>query len=332
MAYDGKLLARAREKLEERRADNQAEHQRRISLIYSKIPQIQRLDDSMRQQMTELVRLTLSKAPDVKERIAAIQKRNLDMQAEKAELLVGHGYPMDYLEDIYSCKICKDTGVFNAQPCECVKRLYNAELTQEVGTLLKNNNESFEHFRFDYYSDQVTAPAIISPRETMKMVYDSCKKFAEVFPEVQTNLLLQGSTGLGKTFLSASIARVVAKKGYSVCYDSASSALEAFEKKKFAKDFAEAEKALEYVNRMLSCDLMILDDLGTELLTPMSVNGLYTLINSRLVNGKRMIISTNLSFEELRSKYSPQICSRIEGEFLHLPFMGSDIRLIKKHS
>ncbi len=331
MAYNGRLLAKARERLEERRADNLAEHQRRLSIIYSRIPEIQRIDNSMRSQMTEIVRLTLSKAPDVKERISAIQDRNLTMQMQKAELLVSNGYPTDYLDDIYSCKICKDTGLCGNHPCECLKKLYNAELTNEVGTLLKNGNENFDRFNLNFYSDQPIANSTVIPRDTMKMVFDSCKKFADVFPEVQTNLLLQGGTGLGKTFLSACIARVVSEKGYSVCYDSASSALEAFEKKKFAKDSEEFDKSSEYVNHMLSCDLMILDDLGTELSTPMAVNGLYTLINTRLVNGRRMIISTNCDSLELSRRYSPQICSRLEGEFVHLPFVGKDIRLIKKN-
>lgn len=330
MAYDGKLLSRAREHLDGIRNENQAEQQRRLNLIYSRIPEIQSLDYRMRGQMAELVRLTISKVPDLKERVAQLQDSNLSMQMRKAELLVSGGYPMDYLDDIYSCPACQDTGIDNGHVCQCLEKLYNMELTKELGTLLKSGDESFEHFDLKLYSDVSDPVSGVVPREAMSVVFDSCKKFADLFPEVQTNLLFQGGTGLGKTYLSACIARVVAKKGLSVCYDSAAVALEAFERHKFARDPEEAEVAGVRVRRMLECDLMILDDLGTEMLTSMSSSALYTLINTRLVSRKRMIISTNLDNETLGSRYTPQICSRIAGEFLCLPFVGKDIRLIKK--
>ena len=163
----------------------------------------------------------------------------------------------------------------------------------------------------------------------MAVVFAGCRKFADRFPDVSSNLLLRGGTGLGKTYLSACIARVVAEKGYSVCYDSASTALEAFERQKFSRNPEEAEAASVRVKRMLSCDLMILDDLGTEMVTPMSVSALYTLINTRLNEHRRTIISTNCSDEELSRRYTPQICSRIQGEFLELPFYGTDIRRLR---
>lgn len=330
MAYDGKLLARARAQLDKKRAENQAEHQRRLSLIYTRIPEIQEMDARMRSQMTELVRLTISKPADMKARIARLEEENLDLQMRRAELLVGHGYTMDYLDDIYSCPKCRDTGVYQGGPCSCLDTFYNRELTKELGTLLQSGDESFARFDLSFY-DAVPDPATgVIPREAMTTVYEICRKFADNFPNVSANLLLQGGTGLGKTYLSACIARQVADKGCSVCYDSAAAALDAFERQKFSRDPEEAENASARVRRMLSCDLMILDDLGTEMVTPMSISALYTLINNRLVNGKKTIISTNCSPEELQRKYSAQICSRLSGEFLRLPFVGRDIRLIKK--
>ncbi len=325
MPYDGKLLARAREQLEARRAANQAEQQRRLAAAYARVPEIQRIDARMRAQMAELVRLTLSRRSDLTERIEELKKENLDLQVRRAELLVEQGWDVDYLDEICSCPKCRDTGIFNGAPCECLHRLYNQEVTKDLGVLLRNGDESFEHFNLSYYSD-APVPGGASDRETMTIVFNACKKFAENYPKVSSNLLLQGDTGLGKTYLSACIARVVAAKGFSVCYDSASAALDAFERQKFARDPEEAEKAARRVRQMLSCDLMILDDLGTEMLTPYSVSALYTLLNTRLVNGRRIIISTNCKEEELRRRYSPQICSRLDGEFYLLPFSGTDIR------
>ena len=328
MAFDGKLLARARTQLDLIRSDNQAEHQRRLSLVYARVPEIQRMDETMRRQMTELVRLTISHPADLKERLAALEKDNLDIQMRRAELLVENGWPVEYLDDIYSCPKCRDSGVYEGGVCSCLEKLYNKELTKELGTLLQHGDESFERFDLNYYD---AAPVGgVSPRETMTMVLGACRKFADNFPAVSANLLFQGGTGLGKTYLSACIARVVAAKGYSVCYDSAAAALEAFEVQKFSRDPEASEAANARVRRMLDCDLMILDDLGTEMISSISASALYTLLNTRLVNGKKIIISTNCSDEELQKKYTPQIYSRIKGEFLRLPFVGRDIRLIRK--
>ena len=328
MAFDGKLLARARTQLDLIRSDNQAEHQRRLSLVYARVPEIQRMDETMRRQMTELVRLTISHPVDLKERLAALEKDNLDIQMRRAELLVENGWPVEYLDDIYSCPKCRDSGVYEGGVCSCLEKLYNKELTKELGTLLQHGDESFERFDLNYYD---AAPVGgVSPRETMTMVLGACRKFADNFPAVSANLLFQGGTGLGKTYLSACIARVVAAKGYSVCYDSAAAALEAFEVQKFSRDPETSEAANARVRRMLDCDLMILDDLGTEMISSISTSALYTLLNTRLVNGNKIIISTNCSDEELQKKYTPQINSRIKGEFLRLPFVGRDIRLIRK--
>lgn len=329
MAFDGKLLAKARLALEKRREENRAEQRRRIERVYAAAPEIREYDLQLRRQMAELVRLTVSKTAGLNEKLDELKSQNLELQRRRAEALVEHGYTVEYLDDIYSCPKCHDSGTYQGGVCSCLEKLYNAELTKELGTLLKNGDESFERFDLELYDSAPTASGI-SPREVMQATYSGCLRFAENFPNVSNNLLLQGGTGLGKTFLSACIARVVAKKGFSVCYDTAAAALDAFEKQKFSKDPAEAESAALRVKRMLSCDLMILDDLGTEMATPMSQSALYTLINTRLNEGRRTVISTNLEQEELERRYTPQICSRIEGEFIPLPFVGRDIRRMKK--
>lgn len=331
MAHDGKLLARAREALEQDRAANQAEQQRRTEEVYRDIPQVEQIDDRLRGQMAELVRLTISRPPDLAARLEALKEANLDLQMRRAELLTEHGYPIEYLDEIISCPECQDTGLVNGVLCACMERRYNHELTKELSALLRNGNESFEQFDLNYYSDQPEAESGISPRQAMTIAFQACRHFAYSFPDISQNLLLRGGTGLGKTYLSACIARVVAEKGFSVCYDTAFSALEAFEKQKFSRSPEDAEAASVRVSRMLSCDLMILDDLGTEMVTPMSVSALYTLLNSRLNAGLHTVISTNCTNEELERRYTPQICSRIHGEFLELPFYGTDIRLMQKH-
>ena len=326
MAYDGTLLARAREKLEKIRSDNQSEHARRVSTVYGRSPEIVSLEARMRSQMAELVRLTASRPADLKQRLEALREENLSCQMRRTELLVEHGYEENYLDEIYSCPDCRDTGVYNGGVCRCLKKLYNAELTKELSALLQSGNESFDSFDLMLYDASPLPGSTVSPRETMTHVFDAARRYADGFSRGSKNLLMQGGTGLGKTYLSACIARAVAEKGFSVCYDSAASALDAFETRKFSRDSEAGIEADKRVKRMLGCDLMILDDLGTEMNSPVSVSALYSLINTRLVNALPTIISTNLSDEGIDRRYTPQISSRIHGEYLRLPFVGSDIR------
>ena len=327
MPHDGILLERAREALDRRREDNRLEQQRRQAQVYARVGEVREIDAALRGHMARLIQLTLSRRPDMRAQIEALEKENLALQARRAELLVEHGWPMEYLDEIVSCPLCRDTGVLNGRPCDCLEKLYNRELTKELSALLRHGDECFERFDLSLYSDRPDPVQKVVPREAMAVNLAICRRYAESFPEVSTNLLMQGGPGLGKTYLAACIARVVAAKGYSVCYDVAGSALDTFERQKFSRDPEESEAAERRVQRMLSCDLMILDDLGTEMLTQLSSGALYSLLNARLVSGRRMIITTNCTSEELQRRYKPQLCSRLLGEFHDLPFVGEDIRL-----
>ena len=326
MSYDGKLLARARERLDAIRAANAREQSLRLEEAYSRRPEIRQCDAELRAQMTELVRLTLSRGEDVAGRIDELRQKNLAVRARRSGLIRSLGHTDDWLEEIYSCPKCRDSGVYGGGVCSCLDRLYNAELTKELGALMKTGEERFEDFDLSLYDASPVPGSGVVPRERMKKVLEIARRFAEDFPDTPYNLLFQGGTGLGKTFLSACIARAVADKGCSVCYDTAAAAVGSFEEQKFYRS-AESE---ERVERMLSCDLMILDDLGTEMPTPMAQSAIYTLINTRLVNGKKTVISTNLTFDEIERRYGAQTLSRLRGDFETLPFVGRDIRLLKK--
>lgn len=327
MAYNGKLLGRAYARLAEIRENNLAEHAKRTADIYRKIPEIEQTDRLLRSQMIELTRIVMSGAENSKEKSEELKERNIDLQMRKAELLVQNGYPSDWLDDIYSCISCHDTGTLqNGKICSCIKRLYNKELTAELSTLLKNGDESFERFDITLYPEEYSERFKCIPREYMRKVFSSCREFADSFPNVRSGLLLTGGPGLGKTYLSACIARVVSENGYSVYYESAVSAFRAFEDRQFSRDSEAQADAEEKVRRMLDCDLLILDDLGTEVVTQAVQSALYTLINSRENSGKHMIISTTLSNDELLDRYTPSICSRLEGFFQKIRFAGSDIR------
>ena len=193
------------------------------------------------------------------------------------------------------------------------------------GVLLDLGSQSFDTFDTDWYSDQRAPGKTKSAREHMEWVYDTCVEYAHNFGKKPANLLLFGRPGLGKTHLSAAIAREVSGKGFSVVYDTAGHIFERFEAQKFGRDEAERD-----VERVLNCDLLILDDLGTEMVTTFVQSALYQIINGRLLEKKSTIVSTNLMPEAIAQRYSGQIASRIEGEYQLLPFVGEDIRVLKK--
>lgn len=330
MAYNGALLARAREKLAARREANGAERARRLAEVYARSPRIKDIDRALRAQMVQLMGLAISHGEDVPARVAELERANLALQGERAARLAALGLPEGYTDEIYSCPLCHDTGVYEGGVCSCLKKLYNRELTAELGTLLRTGGESFAAFDPTLYSAELDAELGASPREYMLAVKDACQDWARSFAPGAPSLLFMGGTGLGKTFMSACVARVVAAAGYSVAYEGTAAALAEFEHQKFSRDAAEADAAGEKVKNYLECDLMILDDLGTEMATSFSTAALYQLINTRLAARRSTVISTNLDFESLRRRYGAQIASRLEGEYTCLPFRGRDIRLVKK--
>ena len=194
--------------------------------------------------------------------------------------------------------------------------------------MLDLGNQSFESFSLEWYSETEDPALGVSPRENMDWIYRTCKRYAAAFGPGSGNLLLTGEPGLGKTFLSAAIAREASEEGFSVVYDTAAHIFDRFEARKFGREAGEAVEA--DVDRVVDCDLLILDDLGTELTTPFVQSALYSIVNGRIVDRRATILSTNLKLDELARRYAPQTVSRIEGEYQVLPFFGEDIRRLKK--
>lgn len=329
MALDGKVLARARDALEEIKHNNETELNRRRAEVYAKLPEVKATELSLRSLMVKVIGTAIKKGEDAGAAVERIAQESMALQDKLARLLEDNGYPGDYLDDIYSCKKCRDTGFIGGKPCSCLMKLYNAERARDLSSLLRLGEERFENFDLKYYSDVPYNGVGQSERSWMQAVLRYCKSYALGFNRDSDNLLFQGATGLGKTFLSACIARVVAGKGFSVVYETVVGAVEPLEKQKFGRS-EEYENSSDGVRRVLECDLLILDDLGTEMYTAFTASALYTIINTRLMTGRKTIISTNLSDEEISRRYMPQLVSRLEGEFEKLQFVGQDIRLQKR--
>ena len=326
MALDGKLLSRARDALAEIKEKNTSELLARTSAVYARCPELRSVDACLRSLMVEVVGAAV-RAPS--RPVSEIEAESLELQARRAELLVSMGYPADYLDEIHSCYVCRDTGFVNGKPCSCLLRLYEAEQARELSDLMILGSESFETFDLSWY-DSAPVSDGESPRKHMERIVNMCRSYASSFGPGSVNLLFRGQTGLGKTFLSACIARAVSEKHFSVCYETVVSALDALETQKFSRFSDDADAVNARVRRILDCDLLILDDLGTEMLTSFTSSALYTIVNERLIRSRKTIISTNLTAEDLRRRYPAQLVSRLEGEYQAMEFFGRDIRLLKK--
>jgi len=234
---------------------------------------------------------------------------------------------MDYLEEKAACDKCNDSGFCGDKVCSCLQKYYNAQQKKELSQLLDLGNQSFDTFSLEWYPTRVNERIGRSPREHMEHIFETCSNFARHFEKKGGSLLLTGATGTGKTFLSACIAREVTERGFSVVYDTAAAIFRVMENEYFHRG---EEDNTDAVERFLRCDLLIMDDLGTELTTAFVQSALYRIINTRLTAGKSTVISTNLSPDELYERYTAQIFSRIEGEYEILPCLGDDIRLLKR--
>ena len=331
MGYEASVLRRATKRLEEARRAREAAQDRLRGEIYAKLPRAAAIDRELRQTIVHIISASLRDGGDPAPALGEVREKNLALQRERAGLLEAHGYPADALDDKPACPRCGDTGWVGASMCACLKKLCAQEQIAELSKLLDLGEQSFDAFSLDYYSPLPWPGESLTPRENMEFVLEVCSSYARRFGKFYfRNLFLTGAPGLGKTFLSACIARTVSENGFSVVYDTAVNVFARFEEQKFARDREEAGEARDETRRYLGCDLLILDDLGSELTTPFVQSALYTLINSRLTADKGTVISSNLTMDQVRARYTPQIASRLEGEYRALPFYGEDIRLLRK--
>ena len=331
MGYDPAVLRRATRRLEQERKEREERTDRLRRRLCAQEPELEDIDRRLKGTILDVIASSLESRSDPAPALQVIRDRNMDLQRRRAQILEQAGYPPDALDDVPACRTCGDTGWVGSEMCSCLKALCAQEQVKELSKLLDLGEQSFDAFSLDWYSPLPWPGESASPRDNMELVHDVCVNYARKFGRfVIKNLFLTGAPGLGKTFLSACIARTVAENGFSVVYDTAANIFAQFEEQKFSRDVQEGREARDETRRYLGCDLLIMDDLGSELNTPLYQAALYNVVNTRLVKGRATIISTNLSMDAVRERYSSSTASRLEGEYRILRFYGEDIRLQKK--
>lgn len=323
MGYSAEVMQRARARLAAAKADRESENQQHLAQAYAEVPRLREIDRQLRITMAMAAQAIFTQGGNVQIAMEEVKQKNLALQQERQQLISLY-FEEGFLDESPICDHCGGSGYVGASMCECLKELCRQEQKKEL-TFLNVGRETFDQFRLDYYADAVDPKLGVNIRSVMERTFQTCRKYAYGFTERSGNLLFSGDTGLGKTFLSACIARTVADRGYSVVYESAGHLFAKLERAKFSGD----EDAREEVKKYTVCDLLIIDDLGTEMPGQFVTSVLYNLVNDRLLAGKPMIISTNLNTEDLGKRYSPQIASRLRGSFTRVAFLGEDIRVKK---
>ena len=322
MGYSNEVVRRARERLAQDRAERERENREHLRIAYEQQPRLREID--------RLLRVTMAKAAcsvfsggDARMLMEQARQENQSLQAERRQIIESC-FEKGFLDETPICSVCSGSGYVGSNMCDCLRELCRQAQKKEL-TFLSAGQERFEQFRLDYYSDKPDPRTGYSPRMLMEKTFRICRDYAMSFNMNAGNLLFSGNTGLGKPFLSACIARAVADQGCSVVYESAGHLFAALEKACFEANDENRRQAAKYNE----CDLLIVDDLGTELPGQFVTAALYTLINDRLLENSPTIISTNLSEEELVRRYNPQIASRLRGSYRRVAFVGDDIRLLK---
>lgn len=321
MSYKASVYIKAKEIMSSRKAKAEKEADMRHSAAISACPEILEIEREMASHGADVVK-AVGMGANLDEYIMSLAKANLKAQSRRKELLLSAGFPEDYLEPHYKCEICKDTGFNGEFYCQCYRQLIKDVARMQLAATSPIESCTFNSFRLDRYPAVTDSIIGVNQREHMKNTYEYCKAYAENFTPDSQGLFMYGKTGLGKTHLSLAIANEVIDRGYDVYYGSVQTIMDKLE----AEHFGRLNREDSIKEDILSCDLLIIDDLGTEFSTQYTNAELYNIINSRILAGLPTIISTNLEISEIADRYTQRVASRIIGSSMAIYFCGKDIR------
>ena len=322
MGLDKRFFQLAQERLAQRRSDNRALEIKRREEIFAKLPQYSRLADELSGTMSEVARILAARDPDAESKVRAQLDKNVNIQRQMNEALTQGGYPLNYLDRIYTCPKCHDKGSVDGEWCGCFRKILTGIAAEDLNARSPLRLSSFESFKIDAYPDEVDEEFGVSKREIMKQNFTDCVKFSEEFNGRGYGLFMIGGTGLGKTHLSLAIANTLIKRGFSVIYGSTPELLRKLQKEQFSR----GEKSDDTMMLLTDCDLLILDDLGAESSSEYTASLLYEVINARQSRSIPMIVNTNLDENGLKQRYQDRLWSRLFSMKV-LFFRGNDNRL-----
>ncbi len=326
MKTDIAVLEACQAEINRRHSDALIKADQTKQALYQKRPELQQIDFALAQTGFSVARAILGRADDVVSLVEGLRQRNEELFVRRDAILAEEGMTPEDLEPKFTCSLCKDSGYLEGKKCVCLQELIKNRAVAQLAAQSPLQLCDFEHFDLSYFSDTELAHGRVE-RERMAALLAAAKQYAADFhPEQSPNLLFHGNTGLGKTHLSLAIAKQVLEKGYGVIYDSCQNMMTRIEREHFNRP----DGQVGCFDTLCQCDLLILDDLGSEFGTSFVTGMLYTLINNRLAAHKPTIISTNLEMEELAERYTDRVASRILSEYKLFYFVGKDIRLQKK--
>lgn len=320
MGYGKDVYQAVMEKLNLQRVAAEQESHRRRDDFYAACPRAAEIERMLSHTAVQAAKAVLGSGNSGKI-LAKLKENNLALQEERRQLLASAGLPEDYLQPHYQCPKCEDTGYIDGRMCSCLKEFLRKEAYRRLNDSTPLSLCTFDSFSLSYYPDTSDSPDRPSPRAQIGKILSYCRRYAANFSPDSPSLLMQGGTGLGKTHLSLSIANEAIERGFGVIYGSTQNLASSLEKERFRRDSDDETNQM-----LLSCDLLILDDLGTEFSTSFIDAAIYNIVNTRLMSKRPTIISTNLSLREMETRYTERFVSRIIGSYIRLFFYGSDVR------
>lgn len=330
--YPKEVSQKAWAVIDQRREQSRQNTIRRREEVHTKIPEIREIEAAMRKTGAEISRAVVMEPEQATKLIASLADKNTALQDKRGRLLEEHGFSSDYLEERFVCEECKDTGYVRTLRCDCLEQELQRAAFSQLSNVSRGKECNFSTFDLRFYSDKPDPETGIVPRDRMKDTYEFCRQYADNFTLQSESLLMQGHTGLGKTHLSLAIAWKVIEKGYGVVYTPIQQLMDKLEANKFSYDAAQKERYVQDLNSALTCDLLVLDDLGTEFNTSYTVSTLYNIVNTRLVEQRPTIMNTNLALNELEKNYTQRMASRLLFGYKPIRFFGKDIRFLKRAS
>lgn len=297
----------------------------RYAKVCEQIPEIHSIQEQLVKLSADYARKELLN-PDREDDYSSYINTKRVLKEKKRKLLTDNGYPADYLAPIYNCKLCCDTGYIDNKPCKCFTQRKIALLYQHSNLMDVLDSENFSTFSEKYYDDKVINDNVsMTPRQNILKLKNICLEYVKHFDDTYKNIIFYGNTGVGKTFITHCIAKALLDTLHTVVYLSALQLINTLENNRFSNDDKEVSDS-NGLSDIFESELLIIDDLGTELVNSFTSSELFNFIEERHLNRKSTIISTNLSFKELRKKYSERIFSRFTGYYTFYMIVGNDIR------